>query len=176
MSAPPPCRWLFLAACLVVACDRGDGAKVVASAGPSASVAAPPPVDRLAPGELAPGTRQVFGLVIPEQMSVVTQSPTRALLEGEVEAGELVDYVRSRVVVAHVEIGAGRTIFPQARIKDGPPDRLYQLEVMPVRRGTTMTVEDVTPRPKDLQNVPQDERWRRAGRRPDGSVDPNLLK
>ena len=165
---------LALASCLP-ACSRGDGGAPAPQPQPSAS-AQPPPVDRLAPGELAPGERQVFGFLVPKEMEVVLQTPRRALLEGEVEAGELIEYVRTRVVVAHVEIGAGRTIFPQARIKDGPPDRLYQLEVMPVRRGTTMTVEDVTPRPKDLQNVPQDERWRRAGRRPDGSVDPNLLK
>ncbi len=159
----------------LLGCKRGDGAAAGASAQPSASVA-PPPVDRLAPGELAPGKRQVFGFVVPQQMTVLSHSPERALLEGDVEAGEVIDYVRTRVEVSHVEIGAGRTIFPRAHIKDGPPDRVYQLEIIPDRRRTTMTIEDTTPRPKDTENISQEERWRRAGRRPDGSVDPMLLK
>jgi hypothetical protein len=166
--------WLALTTSLV-GCQRGDSAVGGGSAQASASVA-PPPVDHLAPGELAPGKRQVFGLVVPQEMTVVSQSPDRALLEGEVEAGDLIDYVRLRVEVSHVEIGAGRTIFSRARIKDGAPDRVYQLEVIPERRRTTMTIEDVTPRPKDTENISQDERWRRAGRRPDGSMDPMLLK
>jgi hypothetical protein len=173
LSPGPLAVWCLTGAC-ALGCAREPDGQSGASAQPSAS-AAPPPVDRLAPGELAPGKSLIFGLVVPDQMKILTHSPKHARLEGEVEAGDLIEYVRDRVVVSHVEIGAGRTIFPKARIKDGPPDKLYQLEVVPNRRRTLLTVEDVTP-PKAEENISQEERWRRAGRRPDGSVDPALLR
>jgi hypothetical protein len=161
---------------LALGCKRGSDAAADGGAQPSASQAPPAPLDRLAPGELSPGKHQVFGFVVPKAMKIVSRSPSRVLLEGEVEAGELIDYVRVRVLVSHVEVGAGRTIFPLARIKDGPPDHQYQIEVIPNRRMTTMTVEDVTPLPKIDEKLSEEERWRRAGRRSDGSVDPMLLK
>jgi hypothetical protein len=118
----------------------------------------------------------VFGFDIPKEMEIRSQSTDRVVLEGEVEANSVVTYVRDRVAVSHVELGAGRTIFPRARIKQGLPDRIYQLEVVPIRRQTQLVIEDVTPRP-DPGNLSQEERWQRAGRGPDGKpVRDDLLK
>ncbi len=100
----------------------------------------------------------------------------RVVLQGEVDANAVVTYVRDRVAVSHVELGAGRTIFPQARIRQGLPERLYQIEVVPIRRQTQIVIEDVTPAPAP-SGLSQEELWRRAGRGPDGKpIRDDLLK
>src|SRR5690606_26010617 len=66
---------------LALAC-RTEGAP---QAAPSASAASPPavPVDRLAPGELAPGTVDVFGFPVPRELEVVSRTRDAALLIGQ---------------------------------------------------------------------------------------------
>ncbi len=170
MKLPSTC---LLLACTALGCrHREEPVQPASSSAPKASAL---PLDRLAPGELAPGTSQVFGFLVPRQMKVVSQSPDRAQLEGEVMESALVDYVRERVDAVHVEIGAGRTIFPKVHIKDGLPDRLYQFDVVPNRRRSVIVIQDVTPKP--VEQLTPEERWRRAGRNPDGTpVDVSQLK
>jgi hypothetical protein len=128
------------------------------------------PLDRLAPGELAPGKRQVFGLEIPSGMAIRGQFVEVAYVHGNVAPEALANYVRERVIVDHVEIGAARTVFPRARIKKGPADRFFRIEVIAGNKNTELVVQDVTPRPTPpgQENLSVEERWRRAGRRPDG--------
>ena len=78
---------------------------------------------------------------------------------------ELLDRAR---LEGHVSIGAARTVFPQARIKKGPPDRFFRIEVIAGNKITELVVQDVTPRPQPKEDLSDEERWRRAGRRPDG--------
>jgi hypothetical protein len=168
--------WLLLALTLFACRGKESDSEPspVVSATPSAAVSVP--LDRLAPGELAPGKSQVFGFDIPKEMEIKSRGIDRVVLEGEVDANAVVTYVRDRVIVSHVELGAGRTIFPQARIRQGAPDRVYQLEVVPIRRLTQLVIEDVTPKP-DPGNLSQEERWKRAGRGPDGKpIRDDLLK
>jgi hypothetical protein len=146
----------------------------------SASVAAPSakPLDHLAPGELAQGKSQVFGFDVPLDMRIQGQFADVAYLEGRVAPEAVANYVRDRVDVAHVEIGAAGTVFPNARIKRGAPDRSYQFEVLRDRGFTRLVIRDTTPRQDDLpKGTSTEERWRRAGRSPDGRiVDPNQLR
>ena len=162
-------------ALLVTACpsERSEAGASSASAGPSQK-----PVDRLAPDELAPGKREVFGLEVPRDMTVRGKFTDVAYLEGDMTPEALANYVRERVEVSHVEIGAARTVFPMARIKAAPADRFYQLEVIATGRRSELVIRDVTPKPRPPEeNVSQEERWRRAGRAPDGRVlDINDLK
>jgi len=134
---------------------------------PSLGVSAKP-LDRLAPGELRPGQNQVFWLEVPTGMVVRGAFLEVAYLHGKVTPEALANYVRDRVVVDHVEIGAARTVFPYARIKKGPADRFFQIEVIAGNSNTELVIKDVTPRPKPPEKLSDDERWRRAGRRPDG--------
>lgn len=136
---------------------------------PSAARSAKP-LDRLGPGELAPGKRQVFGLEVPAGMTIRGQFQEVAYVHGNVGPEALANYIRERVVVDHVEIGAARTVFPRARIKKGAPDRFFRIEVIAGNRSTELVVQDVTPRPPPVgqENLSNEERWRRAGRRPDG--------
>jgi hypothetical protein len=128
------------------------------------------PVDRLAPGELAPGSSRVFGLDVPRGMHVRGQFSDSAYLEGDVAPEALANYVRERVDVENVEIGAARTVFPHARIKAGAADRVYQLEVVARHhRRSELVIRDVTPVPKkDPAPMSNADRWRAIGRDPQG--------
>lgn len=157
------------------ACKHSSAPKVEKPA-PSASVARP--VDHLAPGELPPGRDALFGLVIPRGMTVQGQFKDSALAFGALDSEAVANYVRDRVNVSHVEIGAARTIFPAAHIKDGPDGRIFRIEVIGEGGGTRLMVEDVTPPPPaPRENISDEERWRRAGFTRDGKpTNMNALK
>lgn len=158
------------------ACRKGAAPPAPApseSAGTSAK-----PLDHLVPGELAQGESQVFGFEVPLDMQIQGQFEDVAYLEGRVSPEAVANYVRERVEVQHVEIGAAGTVFPNARIKKGAPDRSYQIEVVRDRGYTRLVIRDTTPRPSDVpKGTSQEDRWRRAGRGPDGRiVDPAQLR
>jgi hypothetical protein len=144
---------------------------------PSASSAAKPPLDHLGPDELAPGKVEVYGFAVPRGMVVESRMKDRAYVGGRVSPEALANYVREQVVVSHVEIGAARTVFPQARIKGGPADRVFNLEVLPDGPRTRLVIKDVTPPPPPPPGLTDAERWRAAGRSPDGRpLDPRKLE
>lgn len=134
------------------------------------------PVDRLAPDELAAGNADVFGFVVPREMQVEHRYKEATHLIGPVKPDALANYVRERVVVSHVEIGAARTIFPNARIKAGAPDRVYDLEVIPEPGISRLIIRDTTP-PKIVPGLSDAERWKQAGLTPDGRpLDPKAFE
>jgi hypothetical protein len=162
---------LSTAALLTVALAGGCRKHAVESAQPSASSRPPPqPLDRLAPGELPPGEEQLFGLQIPKGMVVQGRFKDTGLAYGHVDAENVANYVRTRVDVERVEIGAARTIFPAVRIKNGAPDRTYRVEVLRDGVGTRLIVQDLTPAPPPpkVEGLSDSERWKRAGFGPDG--------
>jgi hypothetical protein len=171
MSRP---GWLALAV-LLAACDSGE--RVVPKGAPRARDAgAAVPVDRLAPGELAPGRADAFGLLLPKELRIEARFADAVHASGPVQPEPLVAFVRKRVEVSHVEIAAGRTIFPRATIRDGTPGRSYRIEVIPDGPRTKLVVRDVTP-PPTVEGISEEERWRRAGLRPDGQlIDPRVVE
>jgi hypothetical protein len=147
----------------------------VTATAPSASAA--PPLDHLAPDELAPGKVEVYGFPVPRGMEVESHLADRAYVSGRVSPEALANYVREQVVVSHVEIGAARTVFPMARIKAGPPDRVFTLEVLPDGPKTRLVIKDTTPPPPPPPGLTDAERWRAAGLTPDGRpLDPQKLE
>ena len=154
----------------VLACNETEPAVVpsdLGDAGPASSGSGKP-VDRLAPGELAPGKSSAFGLLLPRKMKLDAKSARTAHASGRVSPEDLANYVRKRVKVSHVELGAARTIFPRARITGGLPNKEYRIEVVPTRAGfTRLVITDLT-RPPATQGISEKERWRRAGLTPDG--------
>lgn len=129
--------------------------------------AAPKPVDRLAPDELAAGSAEIWGFTVPREMKIEHRYEGITHIVGRVKPDALANYVRDRVVVAHVEIGAARTIFPNARIKAGAPDRVYEFDVIPEPGTTHLEIRDITPL-KVQPGLTDAERWRQAGLTPDG--------
>jgi hypothetical protein len=165
---------LALAASVALASCREKPAPTALEPGRAAPSAKP--VDRLAPDELAAGSSEVWGLAIPRDMQIEQRFPEVAYVAGPVKPDALSNYVRDRVLVSHVEIGAGRTIFPNARIKRGPPDHYYEIDVIPNLGGSRMEIRDLTP-VKVVPGLSDAERWRQAGFTPDGHpLDPKKLE
>lgn len=164
-------RALLLVLIALAGCDS-DETIMPAGSRPNAAGSARKPLDRLAPGELEPGRAEAFGLLLPRLLGVDARFPDAVHASGPVKPEALANYVRPRVEVAHVEIGAARTVFPRARIKGGAAERVYRIEVVPDGSRTQLVVRDITP-PPTVQGISEDERWRRAGIKPNGEiVDP----
>ena len=146
---------------------RGERAAPAPAASAAASALALP-VDHLASDELAPGKAEVYGFAVPREMEVESRLIDRAYVSGRVSPEALANYVRQRVSVSHVEIGAARTVFPMARINGGPADRFFTLEVLPDGPKTRLVIKDTTPPPPPAPGLSDAERWRAVGLGPDG--------
>lgn len=174
----PPPAWLLLSCCLlsVAGCSsKREGPGPVASGVLASS--SPPPLDHLAPDELAEGKLEVYGFPVPRGMEVESRLLDRAYVRGRVSPEALANYVREHVSVSHVEIGAARTVFPMARIKHGPADRYFTLEVFADGPSTRLVIKDTTPPPPPLPGLTDEQRWRAAGYGPDGRpLDPKKLE
>ena len=153
------------------ACDDAKQQQELGSPNASASVRPKTP-DRLAPGELAEGAHDLYGLKVPEKMKLEGKYRDFGRALGRVRPEDLSNYVRERVDVAHVEIAASRTIFPKARIKAGDPNKVFRIEVIPQGKGARLLVRDIT-KPKAPKGLSQADMRRRAGLTPDGKqLDP----
>jgi hypothetical protein len=158
---------------LAWACRSGKGDAVdAAPAAPSAA-----PVDRLAPGELIPGTAKAFGIVLPRDLQVDQALTDVVFASGPINAADLANYVRARVTEGDVSVGATATVFDKVKV-NGAPNRLLFVRIYagPMGRGAHVEVRDVTPPPlPDLPNV--ESRWKQVGLSPDGKLlDPQHLK
>jgi hypothetical protein len=161
-----PCALLLVCLCGLVGCK---GQRQAPSTAPSAAArASAVPLDHLAPDELAPGKVEVYGFAVPRGMEIESRLDDRAYVSGRVSPEALANYVRQRVSVSHVEIGAARTVFPMARIKGRDDGRIYTLEVLPDGPKTRLVIKDVTPPPPPPPGMSDEERWRAAGLGPDG--------
>lgn len=165
-TSPRPClqRGLLcvLAAVAVLGCKQETP--------PSKEVKPAVPVDRLAKDELRPGQEKVFGLVTPRDMTVSTRHQDSALLVGEAKPEEVANYIRRQVSDGPVEIGASRTMFTHVRIGEG--EDYYRIEVIGGKDLTKVWIfREATPAPSPLPPEATDaDRWRAAGRNPDGTV------
>jgi len=156
----------ILAIAIVAAC-RSRTSEVAPAASASA---VPKPVDRLAPGELAPSKNDAFGLRLPQGMEIKARFPSKVHARGKLRPEDVANYIRQRVVVRYVELGAAATIFPRVTIKGGPKDRLYTIEVARSPGGTQLTITDATPLPKPPVKMSEAQLMERAGLTPDGKV------
>jgi hypothetical protein len=156
---------VVLALCALPGC-KDDPPDVATPAASTVAKRKPKTPDRLAPGELEQGDAEAFGFRAPQKMRQSAHFGDAAHFVGRVPPEAVANYVRERVAVAHVEIGASRTVFPRARIKGGDAARVFRFEVVPIRGGTRLVVRDVTPKPA-VQGLTDEERWRRAGFGPD---------
>lgn len=113
----------------------------------------------------------MFGLPVPRGMSVQGKFRDSAILVGRVRAEAVANYVRDHIEATQAEVGAARTVFPNARIKNGAPDRYFRVEILRDGSASRILLHDVTPRAPTPapQGVSNDELWRRAGFNRDGT-------
>ena len=167
--------WLLMA--VTLGCQRE---REQSSAEPSSALTARPskavPVDRLAPNELSAGNAEVWGFAVPREMQVEHRLSDVAHLVGPVKPDALANNVRDRVLGSHVESGAARTVFPNARIKAGARDRVYEFDVIPGPGMTQLVIRDTTP-PPVTPGLSDAQRWQQAGLTPEGRpIDPKQFE
>lgn len=167
-----------LIAALVVSAGACRSKDAPGTAPAASASSANKPVDRLGPGELAPGDVDLYGLGLPRGMYIDGKFREFGVALGRLPADGVANYVRDQVVAEHVEIGAARTVFPNARIKKGAPDRAYRVEVLQDGLMTRVVVRDITPPPPvKVDGASPEELWRRAGFSRDGKpLDPKALE
>lgn len=164
-------RWARGALPLLIAgCQQPPAARELSPTAPSASSV---PLDRLAPGELELGRETAFGLPLPKLLKVERRFDDAVHASGPVAAEELANFIRERVAVAGVEIGAAKTVFPRATVKGGD-GKILAIEVVHGPGGRSqLSVRDVSP-PARPPGASAAELWRRAGLTEDGkSVAPD---
>jgi hypothetical protein len=163
------------AALLLLAACRGKDERRAPTAASSAAPIARP--DQLAPGELAEGTIDAFGLKLPRAMTVSAQFPDAFFAQGSLRAEDVAAYVKTRVVAERVETEARKTVFHGATAKSAPaPARVLAIEVLTRDDHTEIVVRDVT-RPPAKDGLTEEERWRELGLTPQGQpLDPTKLE
>jgi len=142
---------------------------------------APPPRDHLAPGELVEGREKAFALPLPHAATISLKTSTSVHIATPYQPEQLANFVRSRVTKGKVTVGASKTTFDDVVITS-EPSRHLSIEIIkstdplgPVK--SVMTVLDVTPPPPPDPNTTEDERWKKAGLKPNGQpLDPKHMQ
>jgi len=133
------------------------------------------PVDQALPGELAEGTDQAFGLLLPRGATVRGRFDDVVFARTGDPPDRVANYVRQHVDADKIETGPEKTLFFRATVK-GVPGPHISVSVMVHAGFTEMEVRNVTLKPA-RQGLTPDERWRALGLNPDGSpLDPTTLQ
>jgi len=163
-------------ACLAFACLTLGACKTRNDA-PTPPETRPP--DHLAPDEVVEGKERAFGLPLPRVGHVDARFATSVLVSTPLTPEQLVNFVRKRVKDGKDVPGASVTRLEQVVPRDDDKKRL-DIEVRPKKSGegmrSEMVVRDATPPPTE-PGLSDEERWRRAGLKPDGTLlDPKKLQ
>jgi hypothetical protein len=133
------------------------------------------PVDRTLPGELAEGTEKAFGLTLPRVLVVRGRLDDMIYGDAEVPPDRVANYIRERVSVDKVETGPAKTVFPRAMVR-GQPGVELAIQVLSRGGSTELQIKNLS-NVKMTPGLSEDERWRAAGLKPDGTpLDPTHLQ
>lgn len=137
------------------------------------------PPDHLAPDEVVEGKEVVYGLPLPRAATVKARFASSVHVVSPLTAEELSNFVRKRVKGGKVTPGATSTVLDGITPRDDVNKRL-SIDIRglksPDGMRSEMTVRDTTPPPLE-PGLSDEERWKRAGLRPNGEVlDPKKLQ
>jgi hypothetical protein len=153
-----------IALCLALcACQRSETAP---QASPSASSPAAP--DTAQPHEIAEGSQDAFGLMLPRDMLVTARMKDAVYASGKLAFEPLANYVRERVLAQRVDTGPNKTVFVNAAVKSAP-ERVVDIEVVGRQGSVQMVVRDRRRAPAE-KGPSEEQRWKRVGLTPDGRV------
>lgn len=151
------------------------GCKKKAPPPPAPAALAPSEPDRLQPEQLLEGDQKVFHLALPVSSTIEAIFRESVSVRGEYAPEDLAAYLKSRLRSGHVEMAGDKIVFPKAQVRGGD-ERLFRVEIGPLRGGAQLRMRDITPAPAD-PNLTEEERWRQVGMTPDGRLlDPHNLK
>jgi hypothetical protein len=95
---------------------------------------------------------------------------------GRIPAEQIANYVRKRVRVDGVELGAARTVFDRASVLGDSSGHLVRVEVEVSIDGTRLVVRSLAPHKMVDPNLTPEERRKKFGLDPKGAViDPSHL-
>ncbi len=157
---------------------------IAATCGACSSCKRPPektdlPPDHLAPNEVVESKEKAFGLPLPRVSEVKARFATTVHVTSTLTAEELTNFVRSRSKGGKATPGATSTFLEGVTPRDDEKKRLT-IEIRSFRRAdgtrSEMVVRDTTPAPTE-PGLTDEERYRRAGLKPDGTLlDPKNLQ
>ena len=143
---------------------------------PSLSVSDSVSPDRLEPDELPEGSEVAFQFTLPRGMRIRFRGPFEIEALGNLPAERVANYVRKRVKSQGVEIGAARTVFDRARLREDESAPFCQIEVSGIDGVTHLVIRDLTP-PRVEPELTPEERWKRHGLDPNGGLlDPSRMQ
>lgn len=172
-SSSRPARGAALALLLVLA------ASAACSSPPTESTPEPAPdqvtPDRLAPEEPIAEAPTAFGMPLPPGMRLTRHFADSAYFSGNVKVEQVLEHLREHALLSEVQMRTKRALIPRAHLRGDASRRLFRIEVEKIQGGSQLLLKDITPPPPVL-GLSEAERWRRAGRNPDGSmVNPKEL-
>jgi hypothetical protein len=164
------------AAC--ISCEKDEPPTLGSTVAPVAATPTAAPRDHLVPGELLEGSEQAFGLRLPRGTRVESVFPQQIVAACEAKATDVANYIRPRVSMGTVSVGAASTMFERVQIPVNPGRELViRVEEAATGSGSRITVRDITPPPAD-PSLTDEERWRQVGLTPGGGhvADPTHLQ
>jgi hypothetical protein len=154
----------------MVAVCAGCGDKPTATPTPPTASEAP---DRLQADEKLPEAETAFGLPLPPGMSLTRHFSDSAYFAGELSMEKALEHVQHNIETRQLEMMGPRMVISRAYIKGDEDRRLVRIEISQLAQGSQIYIEDITP-PPSMGRLSEAELWRRAGRKPDGTLlDPN---
>jgi hypothetical protein len=151
----------------LAACARTPQADESQPLAPSA-VPAPfvPPVDHLAPGELAEGDARAFGLVLPRDLQVEAAVMDVVYAGGQIGIHPLAKYFRAHLEGGSLDEGDSSATFERVRIP-ATPGREFRVHIGRSPNGSRVEISDTTKPP--APDLPDEAaRWRAVGLTPEG--------
>ena len=156
------------AAASVVACRRDPPP-------PAPAPAASKPVDRLAPGEAAPGVETAYELQLPRGSVIEARFGATVHAKIPLAPEQVATLVQQQSDAAQAVMGPNGTIFPNLRVKGSDVGHHLRVEISsaPMGDGTELVVDRIEerepPPPEDPAEV-----MKKAGLNPNGTLlDPN---
>ena len=152
----------------VVACRR-------APPPPAPAAVASKPVDRLAPGEAAPGVETAYELQLPRGSVVEARFGATVHAKIPLPPEQVATFVQQQTDGAEAVMGPNGTIFPNLRVKGSDVGHHLRIEIStaPMGDGTTLVVDRIEEREPPAPMDPA-EVMKKAGLNPDGTLlDPN---
>ncbi len=169
-------RWAASLALLALGCGRRAPRPLATSTSASTASEAALPVDHALPTELAEGADSAFGLPIPRRMAITGRYGDMISASGDVPAEMVSNYVRRRVIAAHVETGPSKTVFDRATTRE-KPGKVMRIDVIARSGATDIYVRDQSAPAAATDDLTPEERWKQLGLKPDGTpLDPSRLE
>jgi hypothetical protein len=151
---------------LLLASTWGCGSRREPEPAPEASDTTP---DRLAADEVVTEAPVAFGMPLPPGMHLTRYFSDAAYFGGRVSVEEVLAHIRQHVLAREVEMRTSRVVIAQAYIREDERGRLFRIEISSTDDGSQIHIQDITPEPV-TQGLTVEERWQRAGRKPDGTL------